>query len=367
MAQLLVWGDHTEPWPPYQPAYELTRGELVESVHDAAIAVVDAHGNLLTAHGNPFVITYLRSSAKPFQALPFVEDGGPAHFGLTAEELAVICASHSGTDEHVRVIRGIHEKVGLQESQLQCGVHPPYHQPTAVALQCRGEAPTPLRHNCSGKHTGMLAQAVFHGWPTENYLDPDHPVQQRILHAFAAMCGLDAEAVHLGTDGCSAPNFAVSLYHAAYAYARLADPRGLPAARAEALETIFAAMTGHPFMVGGPGRFDTRFMEAAGGQMLSKAGAEAFQALALKPGVVPGVETGVGVAIKISDGDGKGRARPAVALEVLRQLGALDDAIAQALADLGPRLTLTNWRKIPVGEGRPAFVLESEQREGEVG
>ncbi len=360
MAQLLVWGDHPEPWPPYQPAYELTRGNLVESVHAAAIAVVDAQGNLLAAHGNPFVITFLRSSAKPFQALPFVEDGGPEHFGLTAEEVAVICASHSGTDRHVEVIRGIHAKVGLQESQLQCGVHPPYHQPTAVALECRGEAPTPFRHNCSGKHTGMLAQAVFHGWPTENYLDIEHPVQQRILHTFAEMCGLDAEAVHLGTDGCSAPNFAVSLYHAAYAYARLADPRGLPPRRAAALETIFAAMTGNPFMVGGPGRFDTLFMEAAGGTMLSKAGAEAYQGLALKPGVVPGVEGGVGIAIKIADGDGKGRARPAVVLEVLRQLNALPEKVAAALASFGPRVTLTNWRKIPVGEGRPVFVLEGE-------
>ncbi|HFC09177.1 MAG TPA: asparaginase [Chloroflexi bacterium] len=360
MAQLLVWGDHPEPWPPYQPAYELTRGDVVESIHDAAIAVVDAQGNLLAAHGNPFVFTYLRSSAKPFQALPFIEDGGHKHFGLTPEEIAIICASHSGTDEHVRVVSGIQAKVGLQESQLQCGVHPPYHQPTAVALECRGEAPTPNRHNCSGKHTGMLAQAVFHGWPTENYLDIEHPVQQRILHAFAEMCGLDAEAVHLGTDGCSAPNFSLPLYHAAYAYARLADPRGLPPRRAAALETVFAAMTGNPFMVGGPGRFDTRFMEAAGGTMLSKAGAEAYQGLALKPGVVPGVESGVGIAIKIADGDGKGRAHPAVVLEVLRQLGALDDALAEALADFGPRLTLTNWRKIPVGEGRPCFTLEGE-------
>ncbi len=360
MAQLLVWGDHPDPWPPYQPAYELTRGDLVESVHDAAIAVVDARGNLLAAHGNPFVITFLRSSAKPFQALPFVEDGGPEHFGLTPRELAVICASHSGTDEHVRVVAGIQAKVGLSESQLLCGTHPPLDAATADALKARGEQPTPNRHNCSGKHTGMLAQAVLHGWPTENYIDPGHPVQHRILHTFAEMCGLDPEAVHIGVDGCSAPNFAVSLYHAAFAYARLADPRGLPPKRAAALEAIFSAMTAHPFMVGGPGRFDTLFMEAAGGRMLAKGGAEAYQAVALRPGVVPGVEGGVGIALKIADGDGKNRARPAVTLEVLRQLGALDDALAAQMASFGPKTTVTNWRKIPVGEGRPCFVLEGK-------
>ncbi len=360
MAQLLVWGDHPEPWPPYQPAYELTRGDLVESIHHAAIAVVDSQGRLLASHGNPFVITYLRSSAKPFQALPFIEDGGHEHFGLTPEEIAVICASHSGTDRHVEVVSGIQAKVGLQESQLQCGVHPPYHQPTAIALECRGEALTPNRHNCSGKHTGMLAQAVFHGWPTENYLEIDHPVQQRILHTFAEMCGLDAEAVHVGIDGCSAPNFAVSLYHAAYAYARLADPHDLPPKRQAALRTIFEAMTGNPFMVGGPGRFDTLFMEAAGGAMLSKAGAEAYQGVALRPGAVPGVESGVGIAFKIADGDGKNRARPAVVLEVLRQMNALPENVAAALASFGPQTTVTNWRKIPVGEGRPCFVLEGE-------
>jgi len=360
VARLLVWGDHPEPWPPYQPAYELTRGELVESVHDAAIAVVDSQGNLLASHGNPFVITYLRSSAKPFQALPFIEDGGHEHFGLTPQEIAVICASHSGTDEHVRVVSGIQDKVGIREDQLLCGTHPPYDQATADALKARGEKPTPNRHNCSGKHTGMLAQAVMHGWPTENYIDPKHPVQQRILQTFAEMCGLEPDAVHVGVDGCSAPNFAVSLYHAAFAYARLADPRALPKKRATALETIFSAMTAYPFMVGGPGRFDTLFMEAAGGAMLSKAGAEAYQGLALKPGVVKGVEGGVGIAIKIADGDGKNRARPAVALETLRQLGALDEAVAAALAPFGPTGTLTNWRKIPVGEGRPCFVLEGE-------
>ncbi len=347
-----------DPLPPsgYVPLFVLTRGDTVESVHFGALAVVDAQGRLLASVGDPFVAPFLRSTAKPFQALPFVEDGGPQHFGLADEEIAVMCASHSGTDRHVAVVRRFQQKVGVREDQLLCGTHPPYDPATAEALKARGEAPTPNRHNCSGKHTGMLAQAVLHGSPLEDYIAWEHPVQQRIREALAAMCGLPPERIALGVDGCSAPNFALPLYHAAWGYARLMDPRDLPPRRAEAARTIVRAMTGHPFMVGGPGRFDTLLMEATQGRVLAKGGAEGYQGLGLPPGALGPGHPGVGVALKIADGDPKGRARSAVALEVLRQLGVLPQ-IPQALRPFGPEIPVRNWRKRQVGRGYPTFTL----------
>lgn len=344
---------------PYAPLFELTRGPIVESQHFGAFAVVDVHGNLLAAHGDPYLVTYLRSTAKPFQALPFIERNGDAHFGLTPKEVALMCASHSGTDEHVETVRAMQEKIGVTVDDLMCGFHYPYHEPTADAMKARGEQPTPYRHNCSGKHTGMLAHAKMRGLPTENYIAFDHPIQQDILEAFAAMCGVAPEKVVLGIDGCSAPNFAVPLYNAALGYARLCDPRGLPPQRAAACWRITAAMTAHPEMVGGPERFDTTLMRVTRGRIVVKGGAEGYQGMGLMPGALGPGSPGVGIAIKISDGDSSGRARHGVSLEILRLLGALSDAELAQMADFGPRKTLRNFRKLEVGESRPNFTLQN--------
>ncbi len=350
----------------YRPVFAMKRGEVLESLHFGAVAVVDASGTLLASLGDPQIVTFLRSSAKPFQALPFIERGGHRAFNLTAEEIALICASHSGTDRHVDVVTRIQRKVGLREENLQCGTHPPYDDATRQRLFLAGESPTPNRHNCSGKHTGMLAHARLRDLPLETYLDVAHPVQRDILQTFAGMCDLPPEDIAIGVDGCSAPNFAVPLYHAALAYARLCDPRRLPAARAEACRTIIASMTSHPEMVAGPGRFDTRLMEVGGGRVVAKSGAEGYLAMGLMPGTLNEDSPGVGIAIKISDGDHavsepggrrRGRVRPAVALEVLRQLGALGDDCLEQLEEFGPRLPVYNWRMLTVGESYPLFHL----------
>jgi L-asparaginase II len=346
------------PTSPYQPLFELTRGQTVESIHFGALAVSDPQGRLVAWHGDPQVYTFLRSTAKPFQALPFIERGGQSAFQLLPSEVALICASHSGTDEQVIALRQLQSKVRIGEADLACGVHPSYHEPTAQAMRQRGEEPTPNRHNCSGKHTGMLAYARMQNWPIFDYLNTEHPVQQSILQAFAEICGLDPEQVALGIDGCSAPNFAVPLSHAARAYARLCDPAGLPPARAEACRAITAAMTQNPEMVAGPGRFDTRLMETTGGRIVAKGGAEGYQGLGLLPGAAgPGMPA-LGIAIKISDGDPQGRARAAVSLEVLRQLGALSATALEALAEFGPSFPVLNWRRIVVGEARSVFRLQ---------
>jgi L-asparaginase II len=357
---------------PYLPIFELTRGKIVESIHYGAVAVVDSEGKLTAWYGDPQAVTFLRSSAKPFQVTPFIEHGGQSAYHLTLREIAIICASHSGTDEHVRVVKEIQRKTSVKESDLLCGTHPVSHKPTKEAMRERGEEITPNRHNCSGKHTGMLAYTRLKGLsidPTgdQPYTDPAHPVQREILHTFAEMCGLLPDQVVVGIDGCSVPTFGIPLYNCALGYARLCDPSFLPEKRALACRTITTAMISNPDMVGGPDSFDTHLMETGQQKILCKGGAEGYQALGLLPSDKNNTNHGIGIAIKISDGDLAGRSsfpkenlghiRPAVVLEVLRQLGVIGIAELRQLSDYGPTFTLQNWRKIEVGQGRPCFTL----------
>ncbi len=346
----------TDPRTSFVPLAFYTRGRQVESVHFGAFAVVTAEGRVLASageiHRRPI---FLRSTAKPFQALPFVEAGGPAHFGFTAREVALMCASHSGTDEHVAVLQQMQARIPITAEDLQCGMHEPMHKATARALWLRQEPLTPLRHNCSGKHTGMLAFARLLDAPRQTYLEPTHPVQQRILQTVAEMCDWPVEKIEMGTDGCSAPNFALPLYNAALGLARLTDPRNLPPQRQEACRFIVDAMTAHPDMVAGPERFDTDLMRATDGRILAKGGAEGYQGLALRPGVLSPAAPGVGIAIKISDGDPKSRARALVAMRILEQLNALSAQELERLASYGPQVEVRNWRQLHVGEGGPLF------------
>lgn len=351
---------------PAQPIFEVTRGRIVESVHYGSIAIVDSHGKIIASYGDPKTVAFLRSSAKAFQALPFVERGGVERFRFTQKELALSCASHEGSRLHVETVSALQEKIGITEADLQCGTHMPGDVDELKSLIVHDRQPTANHNNCSGKHTAMLAHAKMRGLPLDNYLDTHHPVQKDILATFAEMCQLPSKEVELGTDGCSAPNFAVPLYNAALAFARLCDPRDLSEARAAACRKITAAMTAHPEMVSGYGEFDEQLMKMSQGKIVCKRGAEGYQIVGLLPGVLKPDAPGIGIAMKISDGDasrlGKGlestnRVRPAVTLETLRQLGVLSSKQEQALAGFGPEKAITNHREIVTGQSRPIFKL----------
>ena len=351
---------------PFQPIFELTRGGIIESTHYGAIAVVDSHGKLLASYGDPQMVAFMRSSAKPFQVLPFVERGGCEHFGFTKQELALACASHEGSDEHVRVARSMLEKVGVEESALQCGSHMPGNVEAYKRLIKNDEAPTPIRNNCSGKHSAMLAHAKMRNLPLDTYLDSDHTIQRDILASFAEMCLLPPNQIQLGIDGCSAPNFAVPLYNSALAFAKLADPHSLTGTRSNACHKITSAMMTHPEMISGPTEFDCRLMQVGTGKIVCKRGAEGYQAIGLLPGAIGMDSPGIGVAIKVMEGDlgqrgldlrAYTRVRPAVTLEILKQLGALSEEQLNKLAEFGPVKPVTNHRGIVVGESRPAFTL----------
>ena len=349
-----------------QPLFELTRGDIVESIHYGSIAVVDSNGKLISSYGDPQAVAFLRSSAKPFQALPFVESGGVEYYGFTPRELSISCASHEGSDLHVETVEGIQKRIGLEESALQCGVHMPGDVEAFKTLIVNHRQPRPNQNNCSGKHTAMLAFAKMRNLPLDTYLDLNHPIQQDILAVLAAMSQLPVDEVHLGTDGCSAPNFAIPLYNAAFAMARLCDPRELSAERASACRKITSAMTTHPEMVSAYGEFDEQLMRAGEGKIVCKRGAEGYQIIGLLPGVLRSDAPGVGIALKVSDGDPSRtdldlahstRARPAVTLEILCQLGVLSSKQVEALASFGPVRPIQNHRGIVTGQSRPVFEL----------
>ncbi|HET9590972.1 MAG TPA: asparaginase [Anaerolineales bacterium] len=349
-----------------RPLFEVTRSDIIESVHYGCIAVVDTNGKLISSYGDPQTVAFLRSSAKPFQVLPFVEHGGVEKFGLTPRELAIACASHEGSDLHVKTVEGIQRKAEIDEGHLQCGIHMPSDVDAFKSLVVNGQKPTPNRNNCSGKHSAMLAYAKMRGLPLEHYLDPEHPIQQEIFVSFAEMCKLPIQEIGLGTDGCSAPNFAVPLYHAALAVARLCDPRELSDGRAAACRQITAAMTAHPEMVSGYGEFDCELMRVGQRRIVCKRGAEGYQIIGLLPGALGPNSPGVGIALKVSDGDASrmsldlahnNRVRPAVSLEILRQLGALSSEQEKALAAFGPEKLIKNHRGLVTGQSRPVFRL----------
>jgi L-asparaginase II len=348
------------------PLFEVTRGRIVESVHYGSFAVVDSTGTLIASYGDPQTVAFLRSSAKPFQVLPFVERGGVEHFGFTPGELALSCASHEGSVMHVQTVLDLQKKIGIEEWDLQCGTHMPGDVEELKTLIVHNRQSTPNHNNCSGKHTAMLAHAKMRGLPLESYLDLDHPIQQDILTTFAEMCHLPGDQVELGTDGCSAPNFAVPLFNAALAFARFCDPRELPDERASACRKITSAMTTHPEMVSGYGEFDEQLMKAGKRKIVCKRGAEGYQIVGLLPGARGVDSPGLGIAIKVSDGDasrlGSGlessnRVRPAVTIEILRQLGALSAEQEQALARFGPETSITNHRGIVTGRSHPVFKI----------
>ncbi|MCJ7824390.1 MAG: asparaginase [Anaerolineales bacterium] len=345
------------------PLVEVTRGNIVESVHYGSCAVVLPDGTSLFSLGDATTPFFLRSSTKPFQTLAFLEQGGTGAYNLTLEEIAIITSSHSGTARHLAVLEKLQQKIGIKQEMLQCGTHLPIDIESAKQLLKDGQPLMPNHNNCSGKHTGKLAFAMMIGAAIEDYLNPSHPVEQIILATFAQMCGIEPESVEVGIDGCTAPVFAVPLPAAALAFARLCQPDGLSEDRKGACRKVTEAMSAHPFMIAGPGRFDTDVMSAAGGSIVSKIGAEGFQGIGVLPGRTSGIDRGIGIVFKVSDGDlSDHRASGVIALAILKALGALDANQTQAL-QTHDRRPVTNWRGLPVGEIRPSRQLEEALRQ----
>ncbi|HXT36127.1 MAG TPA: asparaginase, partial [Chloroflexota bacterium] len=224
---------------------------------------------------------------------------------------------------------------------LQYGTHD-LAAPISYPLARAGLHPSPLHNNCSGKHAGMLAAAQAMGAPLDSYLDRDHPVQRHILQAVSACAGLAPDRLAVGTDGCSAPNFALSMRHIARCFAQIADPRGLEPELAAALTSAGAAMRADPWLVSGTDSLDTALMGALPTMVISKGGAEGLQCLALPA-------HGLGLAVKFESGraDGIG----AVVLAILRGLGLIGESLPKPLARFAAPV-VRNHRGIAVGDSQ---------------
>jgi L-asparaginase II len=333
--------------PPHVPLARVTRGDATDSVHYGSVAVVDRDGRLLFAAGDPHFLTTTRSALKPLQALPFVAGGGVERFGYSREQTALLCASHSGEPRHVAAVADMLERAGCTPDALQCGVHPPLFYTVREELPPAGVKFTPLHHNCSGKHAGMLAYCAQHGLPLESYLAFGHPLQEQIRAAVVHLTGVPESGLVAGIDGCSAPNYAVPLDRLAYAYARLAigaDDELYGAAPAK----LAGAMSAHPEMVSGEGRNDLILMRAGGGDWVTKVGAEGVQAIGVR-------SRGWGIALKVVDGNARGLHPATVA--VLDLLDLTNAAQRRALAAWREPV-IRNYRGLETGRVTPVVRLE---------
>ncbi len=304
------------------------RGGVVETVHRGAIALVDSVGDLVASAGDPDAVFYMRSSAKPLQAVAAAEAGGFDHPPFTDAQIALAAASHTGEAAHVAEVDAILAKLGLTESNLICEPAYSMYPPRRDEMVRKGQPPTRRHHNCSGKHCAMLAAALANREPTDGYWRPDHPHQHRIRQLIAEMSDWPVERMPVGVDGCGVPVHALPLRNAALAYARMADPSQLPPERRAGCRRVTAAMTAYPYLVGGSERFDTAVIALGGGRWFCKGGALGYWAA----GVFPSTdhETALGIALKIEDGSHTAACQAAV--EVLVQLGLLDEAEQARLA-----------------------------------
>jgi L-asparaginase II len=329
------------------PLAEATRGDQVECIHFGSVAVVNLDGDVLYQAGDPHFMTFTRSTIKPFQAVPFMHAGGPARFGYTEREVALLCASHSGEAMHIEAAQSMLGKAGCAEHHLRCGCHAPLYYAALDQQVPAGAHFNQLHNNCSGKHAGFLAYCVQHGQPLETYLDPAQPLQQAVRSSVAHFSGLPESDLKMGIDGCSAPNYALPLSRLALAYARLAQG-DRDARYGSALGDLYRAMTAHPELVSGTARNDLALMQAAPGDWVAKIGADGVQVIGVR-------SAGLGIAIKVADGNA--RALPPATVSVLQQLGLLQSLEGSPLKSWA-RSQLKNFMGLHTGEVRPVVRLD---------
>jgi len=328
---------------------EVTRGACllqarVESFHIGAAVAIDASGAIAFQAGDIDRPIYPRSAVKALQQLPLVESGAADKLGLTDDEIALACSSHSGQEVHVAAAASMLRKAGRDEHTLECGVHWPNDQASARKLIAEGAQPSAIHNNCSGKHSGFICLACARGEDPAGYVQPDHPTMRQVTAALSAMTGAKLDDSNRGTDGCSIPTFAIPLRALALGFARFGSAQGLSPERAKATRRIREAVAKNPLMVAGTGRFDTRMMTAMGARVFCKGGAEGVHCAAIP-------ELGLGIAVKCDDGAGRG-ADVATAALIDRFLRPNNEEVAALV-----RPVLNNWNGIQVGEMRPAGPL----------
>ena len=326
---------------------EATRGDRVESRHAGSAVVIDAHGAVLFQAGDIDAPVYTRSTVKALLALPLVETGAADRLGLSDAELALACASHVGETLHVETAASMLHKAGKQPGCLECGVHWPTSRAGRRSLLEAAAEPSALHNNCSGKHAGFVCLAVDSGVALPGYVRPEHETMRRVTAALADMTGARLDDSNRAIDGCAIPTYAIPLRALALGFARFGAGIGLHPDRQRASSRLRAAVAANPLLVAGPGRFDTRVMQAFGQAVFSKMGAEGTHVVSLPD---------LGLAIAVKCADGASRAAELVTASLLsRHSPATPEQ--QALLQTLTRPPLRNWNGTPVGALRPAGVL----------
>lgn len=334
---------------------DITRGPVVESRHRAAYALVDTAGGVVRQAGDIERPVYPRSAIKSLQALPLIESGAAEAFALSQAEISLVCASHQGEARHADAVAAWLARIGLGEHDLECGAQVPAREESLEALYGQGGRPSQLHNNCSGKHTGMLTQALHLKAPTKGYLKIHHAVQQRIIGVLESMTSIDLGRAPVGIDGCGIPTLALPLANWALAMARLGNPDDQPDSRQEACRIVREAVAAEPFMLGGTGDFVSDTMAVLGTRALVKNGAEGVFCASFP-------ELGLGLALKVDDG--ATRAAQVLMGRILLALGILSEAEIASLQDsLAP--PVTNRVGLQVGEQRALGPEDWTNRAGE--
>lgn len=323
------------------------RGPIVDLTHIGHIAVVNHEGELLHYYGDAKRVSYIRSCAKPIQALVALESGAVDAYSITEEELALFCASHNGEMVHSDTVKSILAKAGLGVELLQCGTHASLNGVVAQMLEKQGVLLDNSHSNCSGKHSGMLIGSHFLGDDIHAYLNLWHPVQQRILNTLSEICDYAKEKIVIGVDGCGVPVHAMPLNVFAHGIAKLAKPEIFDEKRCDGVRRIIQAMVNYPYMVAGRERLCTDLMLTCKGRLFAKLGADGYYIVGLR-------DKGIGLSFKIEDG--KIPIVEALAVHTLYQLGYINQAEFKALARYH-KLEVKNHRGEIVGKTEFDFSL----------
>lgn len=319
---------------------EVYRGGLLESFHRGVVCVVNEQNEIIFSLGDTEQLCYPRSAMKLLQVIPLIVNGGMEKFNFTLEEIAVMCGSHNAESEHLRVVNTILQKIGLSSDHLNCGPQYPSSKKDANQLIKADIKPHHIHNNCSGKHAGMLATCILMNWPTEDYINPNHPLQKAIREICSLMYEYPEQKMITALDGCSAPIFSVPVKNQAIAYKNLVSNNHLPDVVKEACEVVVKAVSAYPFMVAGSKRYCTDMMQVTAPQIIGKTGAEGIFCMTF-------TEQKLGVCIKIDDG--KMLPQYNVAQALINASGLFNE---DELAPLQHHLQapITNFNKLTTGE-----------------
>ncbi|QRG66550.1 asparaginase [Brevibacillus choshinensis] len=331
----------------YSTLVEEYRGGVLENVHYGVVCGVNDRGEVIYSSGDDKHVAFLRSAAKPFQAIPVAKRKIDEKFGLTSREAALFTASHRGEAYHMEALESLLAKTGIAEEELLTHPTYPLNDEPKFACLSQGIAKRRLFHNCSGKHLGYLALSKECGYSTDDYYEVEHPAQQEALAAFAELADYPKEQIQLGVDGCGFPVFALPLKHLAIAYSKLACPDLIADEETrQAVIKLTSWMTENPDIVASHHFTCTALLQDP--NIIAKGGAMGVYGFALK-------KERISFALKVIDGSEL--VWPLVIAEILRQIGYDNRETIQRLEALVPR-EIKNDNQRVVGEKKAVFALE---------